>query len=220
MNCTSTDPTTRRTVHHPTSGGVHSTSHARSAKGSPVPHAGRRRLRHQGPARHASSQAARARVVRSADEIEIVGLGETRNTSSRALRCSQKTLDTGEAGENVVASPRASSARHRARPGAREAGLDHAAQEFDAEVYVLSKDEGGAAHAVPAGLPPASSTSAPPTSRAPSACRGASRWVDAGRQREDDGRNCHARRRSRTGLRSLSASGPHGGRSAVTKIIE
>ena len=55
-----------------------------------------------------------------------------------------KTLDSGQAGDNVgVPAPRRRARGRRARPGAGQARLDHAAHKFEAEVYVLTKEEGG-----------------------------------------------------------------------------
>ena len=56
----------------------------------------------------------------------------------------RKLLDEGQAGDNVGALLRGIEARgRRARPGAGQAGLDHAAHEVQGEVYVLTKEEGG-----------------------------------------------------------------------------
>jgi elongation factor Tu len=85
-------------------------------------------------------------VIKVGDEVEIIGL-----TLSRAARrlvtgveMFNKTLDKGMAGDNVglpAAWRRARGAR--ARPGAGQAGLDHAAHQVRGEVYVLTKEEGG-----------------------------------------------------------------------------
>ncbi len=83
-------------------------------------------------------------VVKVGDEIEIVGLGETRKTVVTGVEMFQKTLDTGEAGDNVGCLLRGierediERGQVLAKPGSI---TPH--KKFDAEVYVLSKDEGG-----------------------------------------------------------------------------
>ncbi|MBR0870422.1 elongation factor Tu [Bradyrhizobium tropiciagri] len=83
-------------------------------------------------------------VVRLGDEVEIVGLGETRKSVVTSIESYRKILDQGQAGDNVgcllrgidkdlvqrgqVLSHPGSAAPHRT---------------FRAEVYVLTKDEGG-----------------------------------------------------------------------------
>ena len=83
-------------------------------------------------------------TVRLGDEVEIVGLGETRKSVVTSIETYRKVLDQGEAGDNVgcllrgidkavvqrgqVLSRPGTAARHRT---------------FRAEVYVLTKDEGG-----------------------------------------------------------------------------
>jgi elongation factor Tu len=83
-------------------------------------------------------------VVKVGDEIEIVGLGDTRKTVVTGVEMFQKTLDTGEAGDNVGCLLRGierediERGQVLAKPGSI---TPH--KKFDAEVYVLSKDEGG-----------------------------------------------------------------------------
>ena len=83
-------------------------------------------------------------VVKVGDEVEIVGLGETRKTVVTGVEMFQKTLDTGEAGDNVGCLLRGierddiERGQVLAKPGSI---TPH--KKFDAEVYVLSKDEGG-----------------------------------------------------------------------------
>ena len=78
------------------------------------------------------------------DEIEIVGLRETRTTVVTGVEMFQKTLDSGEAGDNVgcllrgVERTDVERGQVLAKPGSIN---PH--QKFSAEVYVLSKDEGG-----------------------------------------------------------------------------
>ncbi|MFP4226660.1 MAG: elongation factor Tu, partial [Desulfobacterales bacterium] len=83
-------------------------------------------------------------VVKVNDKVEIVGFGETINTTCTGVEMFRKILDQGQAGDNVglllrgikrddvergqvVAAPKSITPHTR----------------FEAEVYVLSKDEGG-----------------------------------------------------------------------------
>jgi len=83
-------------------------------------------------------------VVKVGDEVEIVGLGDTRKTVVTGVEMFQKTLDTGEAGDNVGCLLRGierddiERGQVLAKPGSI---TPH--KKFEAEVYVLSKDEGG-----------------------------------------------------------------------------
>jgi elongation factor Tu len=83
-------------------------------------------------------------TVKLGDEVEIVGLGETRKSIVTGIESYRKLLDQGMAGDNVGCLLRGveRSAVQRgqvlSRPGAAK---PHKA--FRAEVYVLTKDEGG-----------------------------------------------------------------------------
>jgi elongation factor Tu len=83
-------------------------------------------------------------IVKVGEEIEIVGLGPTRKTVVTGVEMFQKTLDQGEAGDNVGCLLRGierediERGQVLAKPGSI---TPH--KKFDAEVYVLSKDEGG-----------------------------------------------------------------------------
>ena len=83
-------------------------------------------------------------TVKLGDEVEIVGLGETRKSVVTGIESYRKLLDQGLAGDNVGCLLRGveRSAVQRgqvlARPGAAK---PH--KSFRAEVYVLTKDEGG-----------------------------------------------------------------------------
>ena len=82
--------------------------------------------------------------VHTGDPIEIVGLKETERTTVTGVEMFKKTLDAGEAGDNVGCllrgKERAEVERGQvlAAPGSI---TPHTA--FDAEVYILGKDEGG-----------------------------------------------------------------------------
>jgi len=82
--------------------------------------------------------------VKAGDEIEIVGLRETRKATVTGVEMFQKTLDYGEAGDNVGCLLRG------LKKEDVERGMVLAAPKtitphnhFEAEVYILSKDEGG-----------------------------------------------------------------------------
>jgi elongation factor Tu len=83
-------------------------------------------------------------VVNVGDEIEIVGIKETTKTVVTGVEMFKKTLDTGEAGDNVgcllrgVEREDVERGQVLAKPGSI---TPHSYCE--AEVYVLSKDEGG-----------------------------------------------------------------------------
>jgi len=83
-------------------------------------------------------------VVNVGDEVEIVGIKDTQKTTVTGVEMFRKLLDRGEAGDNIGALIRgiAREAVERgqvlAKPGTVTPHTD-----FDAEVYVLSKDEGG-----------------------------------------------------------------------------
>jgi elongation factor Tu len=83
-------------------------------------------------------------IVKVGDEIEIVGFGETRRTVVTGVEMFQKTLDQGEAGDNVGCLLRGiertdiERGQVLAKPGAIKPQTKVAA-----EVYVLSKEEGG-----------------------------------------------------------------------------
>ena len=72
-------------------------------------------------------------IVKVGEELEIVGLKPTLKTVCTGVEMFRKLLDQGQAGDNVGRA----AARHQARgsgarPGAGEAGLDHAAHEVHA----------------------------------------------------------------------------------------
>ncbi len=83
-------------------------------------------------------------VVNSGEEIEIVGIKDTRTTVVTGVEMFKKTLPTGEAGDNVgcllrgIDRDEITRGQVLAAPGSI---TPHTA--FTAEVYILSKDEGG-----------------------------------------------------------------------------
>ncbi|MEW4447612.1 elongation factor Tu [Qipengyuania sp. JC766] len=83
-------------------------------------------------------------VVNVGDEVEIVGIKDTTKTTVTGVEMFRKLLDRGEAGDNIgalirgVAREDVERGQVLAKPGSV---TPHT--EFSAEVYVLSKDEGG-----------------------------------------------------------------------------
>ena len=83
-------------------------------------------------------------VLNRMDEVEIVGLGETRKTTATDIEMFRKLLDNASAGDNVGVLLRGTKKEEvergmvLAKPGSIKAHT-----KFKAEVYVLSKDEGG-----------------------------------------------------------------------------
>ncbi len=82
--------------------------------------------------------------IKVGDEVEIVGLQETRKTVVTGVEMYQKTLDEGIAGDNVgvllrgIDKTMIERGQVIAKPGSIKPHT-----KFDAEVYVLSKEEGG-----------------------------------------------------------------------------
>ena len=83
-------------------------------------------------------------VLKKMDEVEIVGLGDTRKTTATDIEMFRKLLDSASAGENVGVLLRGTKKEEvergmvLAKPGSI---TPHT--KFKAEVYVLTKDEGG-----------------------------------------------------------------------------
>ncbi len=83
-------------------------------------------------------------VVRVGDRVEVVGLGETRGTVATGVEMFRKLLDEGLAGDNVgvllrgVGRGEVERGQVLAAPGSIEPHT-----EFEAQVYVLTKEEGG-----------------------------------------------------------------------------
>jgi elongation factor Tu len=83
-------------------------------------------------------------VVHVGDEIEIVGIKETTKTTCTGVEMFRKLLDQGEAGDNVGVLLRGTK-RDEVERGQvlAKPGTITPHTHFEAEVYVLSKDEGG-----------------------------------------------------------------------------
>jgi elongation factor Tu len=82
--------------------------------------------------------------VATGDEIEIVGMGERRKVIVTGVEMFQKTLDAGEAGDNVGCLLRGVERDDVQRGQVLcKPNSIHPHTRFQAEVYVLSKEEGG-----------------------------------------------------------------------------
>ena len=83
-------------------------------------------------------------VINVGEEIEIIGIDETATTTVTGVEMFKKLLDTGEAGDNVGCLLRGIE-REDVKRGQVLAipGSINPHTSFDAQVYVLSKDEGG-----------------------------------------------------------------------------
>ncbi|MCX7677784.1 MAG: elongation factor Tu [Spirochaetes bacterium] len=83
-------------------------------------------------------------VIRTGDEVEIVGFGETKKTVCTGVEMFRKILDEGLAGDNVgcllrgIGKDEVERGQVLAKPGSI---TPH--KKFECEVYVLSKEEGG-----------------------------------------------------------------------------
>ena len=83
-------------------------------------------------------------TVNTGDTVELVGLGETKTTTVTGLEMFQKTLDKGMAGDNIgillrgVQKVDVLRGMVLAKPGSINPHT-----KFEAEVYILTKDEGG-----------------------------------------------------------------------------
>ena len=83
-------------------------------------------------------------IVKTGEEIEIIGIVETRKTTVTGVEMFKKLLDEGQAGDNVgcllrgIERDDVQRGQVLAKPGSVK---PHTA--FDAQVYILSKEEGG-----------------------------------------------------------------------------
>jgi len=83
-------------------------------------------------------------VVKVGEEIEIIGLKKPTKTTVTGVEMFRKSLDEGQAGDNVgvllrgIEKNDVERGQVLAKPGSTKAHT-----EFEAEVYILSKDEGG-----------------------------------------------------------------------------
>ena len=83
-------------------------------------------------------------IVHTGDEIEIVGLRDTQKTTCTGVEMFRKILDEGQAGDNIGALLRGTKKEEvergqvLAKPGSITPHTD-----FEAQVYILTKEEGG-----------------------------------------------------------------------------
>ena len=82
--------------------------------------------------------------VNVGDEVEIVGIRETQKTTCTGVEMFRKLLDEGQAGDNVGVLLRGTKREDVERGQVLcQPGSVNPHTHFEAEVYVLSKDEGG-----------------------------------------------------------------------------
>jgi elongation factor Tu len=83
-------------------------------------------------------------VIKKMEEVEIVGIKETQKTAVTDIEMFRKLLDEGRAGDNVGLLLRGLKKEDVERGQViAKPGSVHPHKKFTAEVYVLSKDEGG-----------------------------------------------------------------------------
>ncbi len=83
-------------------------------------------------------------VVRTGEKVEIVGLRETTVTTCTGVEMFNKTLDEGQAGDNVGILLRGTKKDEIERGQVlAKPGSIHPHSKFEGEVYILSKEEGG-----------------------------------------------------------------------------
>jgi elongation factor Tu len=83
-------------------------------------------------------------VIKVGDELEIVGIKDTQKTTCTGVEMFRKLLDEGRAGENVGVLLRGTKREEVERGQVlSKPGTVTPHTKFEAEVYVLSKDEGG-----------------------------------------------------------------------------
>ncbi len=83
-------------------------------------------------------------IIKVGEEVEIVGLGETRKTVATGVEMFRKLLDEGRAGDNIgvllrgIGKDEVERGQVLAKPGSITPHM-----KFKAEVYILTKEEGG-----------------------------------------------------------------------------
>jgi len=83
-------------------------------------------------------------IIRTGDEVEIVGIKDTAKTTVTGVEMFRKQLDEAEAGDNIGALLRGVQREDIERGQVLAApGTIHPHTKFEAEVYVLTKEEGG-----------------------------------------------------------------------------
>ena len=83
-------------------------------------------------------------VIKVGDDVEVVGIGETKVTTITGIEMFQKTLDEGFAGDNVGILLRGIDRENIERGMVlSQPGTITPHTQFESEVYILTKDEGG-----------------------------------------------------------------------------
>jgi elongation factor Tu len=82
-------------------------------------------------------------IVKVGDEIEIVGIKATEKTTCTGVEMFRKLLDSGQAGDNVGVLLRGTKREDVKRSSFAKPGSITPHTEFEAEIYVLTKEEGG-----------------------------------------------------------------------------
>jgi elongation factor Tu len=83
-------------------------------------------------------------IIKVGDTVELVGLKETKTTTVTGIEMFQKTLDEGLAGDNVGILIRGIQKNEVERGMViAQPGTINPHKKFEAEVYILNKDEGG-----------------------------------------------------------------------------
>jgi elongation factor Tu len=83
-------------------------------------------------------------IIHTGDEVEIVGIKDTQKTTCTGVEMFRKLLDEGRAGENIGALLRGTKREEVERGQVlAKPGSINPHTTFEAEVYVLGKDEGG-----------------------------------------------------------------------------
>jgi len=83
-------------------------------------------------------------VIKVGEAVDIVGIKEKTSTTCTGVEMFRKQLDRGEAGDNVGALIRGVARDEGVRGQVLcKPGSQPVSNKFEAEVYVLSKDEGG-----------------------------------------------------------------------------
>jgi len=83
-------------------------------------------------------------IVNSGEELEIVGLGPTQKTTCTGVEMFKKTLNRGEAGDNIGALLRGTRREDVSRGMVLcKPGTVKAHNKFDCQVYILTQKEGG-----------------------------------------------------------------------------
>ena len=117
---------------------------ARARRRQAVPDGRRGRVRHQGPGHRRRPGRIERGVVKVGDEVELVGVKPTRKVVVTGVEMFGKTLDQGQAGDNVGCLLRGIERDEIERGQVlAKSGSVKPHTKFSAQVYVLTKEEGG-----------------------------------------------------------------------------